>query len=128
MHEQIEKILSGQLIVINIGLRGFAESFEEQEVEVVQVDWTPPAGGDQEMIDLLERICCRVGWVSRIGGQHLLQMAGGCFAVHHFSARSYRLPCVQVERAIEAGLIPIGVDTYNWRVTARRPDRCGCGL
>jgi len=54
MHEQIEKILSGQLIVINIGLRGFAESFEEQEVEVVQVDWTPPAGGDQEMIDLLE--------------------------------------------------------------------------
>jgi len=56
MHEQIEKILSVQLIVINIGLRGFAESFEEQEVEVVQVDWTPPAGGDQEMIDLLENI------------------------------------------------------------------------
>ncbi len=56
MHEQIEKILSGQLIVINIGLRGFAESFEEQEVEVVQVDWTPPAGGDQEMIDLLESL------------------------------------------------------------------------
>ncbi len=54
MHEPIEKILSAQLIVINMGLRGFAESFEEQEVEVVQVDWTPPAGGDQEMIDLLE--------------------------------------------------------------------------
>jgi len=56
MYEQVEKIISGQLIVINIGLRGFAESFEEQEVEVVQVDWTPPAGGDQEMIDLLENI------------------------------------------------------------------------
>ena len=54
MHEKIKKILSGHLIVINIGLRGFAESLEEQEVEVVQVDWTPPAGGDQEMIDLLE--------------------------------------------------------------------------
>jgi FdrA protein len=56
MHEQIEKILSGQLIVVNIGLRGFAESFEDQEIEVVQIDWTPPAGGDQEMIDLLENL------------------------------------------------------------------------
>ena len=56
MHDQIEKILSGQLIVINIGLRGFAESFEEQEVEVIQIEWTPPAGGDQKMIDLLENL------------------------------------------------------------------------
>jgi len=56
MHEQIEKILSGKLIVVNIGLRGFAESFEDQEVEVVHIDWTPPAGGDQELIDLLENL------------------------------------------------------------------------
>ena len=56
MHEKIKIILSGQLVVINIGLRGFAESFEDQEVDVVQVDWTPPAGGDQEMIDLLENL------------------------------------------------------------------------
>ncbi len=56
MHEQIEKILSGQIIVVNIGLKGFAESFEEQEIDVVQIDWAPPAGGDQEMIDLLENL------------------------------------------------------------------------
>ena len=56
MYEKFVKILSGNLIVINIGLRGFAESLEDQEVEVVQVDWTPPAGGDQEMIDLLENL------------------------------------------------------------------------
>lgn len=56
MHEQIEKILSGNLIVINVGLRGFAESLEAQEIDVVQVDWNPPAGGDQEMIDLLENL------------------------------------------------------------------------
>jgi FdrA protein len=54
MHEKTEKILSGHLIVINIGLRGFAESLEEQEVDVVHVEWTPPAGGDQDLIDLLE--------------------------------------------------------------------------
>ena len=56
MYEKIKKILSGQLVVINIGLRGFAESLEDQEVDVVQVDWTPPAGGDQEMIDLLDNL------------------------------------------------------------------------
>ena len=56
MHEQIKKMLSGQLIVVNIGLRGFAESFEDQEIEVVHIDWTPPAGGDQELIDLLENL------------------------------------------------------------------------
>ena len=56
MHEQIGKILSGNLIVINIGLRAFAESIEDQEIEVVQIDWTPPAGGDQEMIELLENL------------------------------------------------------------------------
>jgi FdrA protein len=54
MYGNIEEILSGPLIVINIGLSGFAESLEEQEVEVVQVNWAPPAGGDQELIDLLE--------------------------------------------------------------------------
>jgi hypothetical protein len=56
MEDKVEELLQGQLVVINIGLRGFAESLEQQEVEVVQVDWIPPAGGDQEMIDLLEKL------------------------------------------------------------------------
>ena len=54
MSDKVDEVLSEPLVVINIGLRGFAESLEKQEVEVVQVDWAPPAGGDQEMIDLLE--------------------------------------------------------------------------
>jgi len=56
MEDKIEELLQEQLVVINIGLRGFKESFEQQDVEVVQVDWIPPAGGDQEMIDLLEKL------------------------------------------------------------------------
>jgi len=56
MGEKIERILSGQLVVVNIGLRGFAESIEDQEIEIVHIDWTPPAGGDQEMIGLLENL------------------------------------------------------------------------
>ena len=49
-----DEILREPLVVINLGLAGFALSLEQQQVEVVQVDWVPPAGGDQEMIDLLE--------------------------------------------------------------------------
>jgi DNA-binding TFAR19-related protein (PDSD5 family) len=56
MEDKVEELLQEQLVVINIGLRGFAESLEMQEVEVIQVDWVPPAGGDEEMIDLLEKL------------------------------------------------------------------------
>jgi hypothetical protein len=51
---EIDAVLREPLVVINLGLAGFALSLEQQQVEVVQVDWVPPAGGDQEMIDLLE--------------------------------------------------------------------------
>jgi hypothetical protein len=49
-----EGFLQEELVVINVGLRGFSESLEGQGTEVAQVDWVPPAGGDPEMIDLLE--------------------------------------------------------------------------
>ncbi len=47
-------ILQQPLVVINVGLKDFAESLEAQEADVIQVDWAPPAGGDQEMIELLK--------------------------------------------------------------------------
>jgi hypothetical protein len=54
MRSKIQDLLNEPLVVINIGIRGFAENLEKQEVEVIQVDWIPPAGGDKEMIDLLK--------------------------------------------------------------------------
>jgi hypothetical protein len=56
MPSKIDDLLQKPVIVINLGLKKFAESLEEQQVEVVQVDWVPPAGGDQEMIDLLDQL------------------------------------------------------------------------
>jgi hypothetical protein len=56
MPSNIDDLLQKPIIVINLGLKKFAESLEEQQVEVVQVDWVPPAGGDQEMIDLLDQL------------------------------------------------------------------------
>jgi len=49
-------IFDKPLIVINIGVRKFAESLSEQEIDVIHIDWTPPAGGDEEMIDLLNEL------------------------------------------------------------------------
>jgi hypothetical protein len=54
METESIKLLSEPIVVINIGLSQFAKSMEEQGVEVVQVDWVPPAGGDKEMMDLLD--------------------------------------------------------------------------
>jgi hypothetical protein len=56
MENKIEQLLSGPMIVINVGISQFSKSLEAQGVEVVQVDWTPPADGDQEMIDLLDQL------------------------------------------------------------------------
>ena len=56
MPSNIDDLLQQPVIAINLGLKKFAESLEEQQVEVMQVDWVPPAGGDQEMIDLLDQL------------------------------------------------------------------------
>ena len=56
MQAKIDELLQKPVVVINLGLKKFAESLEEQQVEVVQVDWVPPAGGDKEMVDLLDQL------------------------------------------------------------------------
>ena len=56
MESNIDKLLKKPVVVVNLGLKKFAESLEEQQVEVVQVDWVPPAGGDKKMMDLLDQL------------------------------------------------------------------------
>jgi hypothetical protein len=56
VNENQEGLIDQPLVVINVGLKDFAKNLELQGAEVVQVDWVPPAGGDQEMIDLLEAL------------------------------------------------------------------------
>jgi hypothetical protein len=54
METLVGKLLSGPVVAINLGLKLFGVSLEQQGVDVVQVEWAPPAGGDQEMMDLLD--------------------------------------------------------------------------
>ena len=56
MQSIINELFQKPMIVVNLGLKKFAESLEEQKVEVVQVDWVPPAGGDKELMDLLDQL------------------------------------------------------------------------
>ena len=41
---------------INAGLESFAESIEDQDARAIQVDWRPPAGGNEKLAALLERM------------------------------------------------------------------------
>ncbi len=52
----IRQPLSGPLKVVNLGLEGFARDLESHGVEVVQLNWSPPAGGDPKRADLLSRL------------------------------------------------------------------------
>jgi len=56
MKNKIVSLLDDPIIVINLGLKKFSESLDDQSVQVVQVDWTPPAGGDKEVIELLDEL------------------------------------------------------------------------
>lgn len=52
----IARWADGPLRVVNIGLELFAEELRAEGVEVVHVDWRPPAGGNPRLAGLLERL------------------------------------------------------------------------
>ncbi|KKL56168.1 hypothetical protein LCGC14_2057830 [marine sediment metagenome] len=51
-----EKLFNKELKVINIGIEMFAIDLEKQDVDVIHVNWRPPAGGDLEILKLLEKL------------------------------------------------------------------------
>lgn len=53
---ETKDLLVMPLTVINIGLDEFARDLELQDVPVVNVDWSPPAGGDPKLADLLSKL------------------------------------------------------------------------
>ncbi len=44
------------LAAINIGIESFTESLESQNAQVIQVDWRPPASGNEKLMSILERM------------------------------------------------------------------------
>jgi hypothetical protein len=49
-------VFTEPLRVINVGLELFAEDFTAAGIEVVHLDWRPPAGGNPRLAALLARL------------------------------------------------------------------------
>ena len=56
MPNKLEELLQQGPIAINIGVYDFAETLQIQGVQVIHVIWTPPAGGDPELMELLDQL------------------------------------------------------------------------
>jgi hypothetical protein len=49
-------LLGQPLKVINVGLDLFHQTLKLQEAKVLQVDWQPPADGDQRLTKILDKL------------------------------------------------------------------------
>ena len=56
LNDKQESLLDKPLKAINIGLEIFFDSLTAQGAKVVQVDWKPPASGDERLAKLLEKL------------------------------------------------------------------------
>jgi len=54
--DKLKDLLQNGPIAINIGIFDFAETLKIQGVEVIHLNWSPPAGGDPELIELLDQL------------------------------------------------------------------------
>jgi FdrA protein len=50
------KAFSEPLAAINVGVESFYESLKAQGVQTVQVDWRPPAAGNEDLMSILEKM------------------------------------------------------------------------
>jgi hypothetical protein len=51
-----QRLLMDKVSVVNVGLEGFVKDLRDCDIEVVHVDWAPPAGGDPKMAALLAKL------------------------------------------------------------------------
>src|SRR5207248_1504300 len=57
----MRSLLEGELQPVSVGAPLFAETLEQQGVDVGRVEWQPPADGDAELASILTR-----SWVATI--------------------------------------------------------------
>ena len=50
------ELLGAKVKVVNVGLEGFVKDLKDCDIDVVHLDWQPPAGGDPEMAALLAKL------------------------------------------------------------------------
>lgn len=53
LNKVAELLDSSEIRIINLGLNLFAETYKQNGMVVIHIDWQPLAGGDNELIDML---------------------------------------------------------------------------
>ena len=54
MSMTLDALLQSRPVFINIGVRDFGDGLKASGFEVVQLNWSPPAGGDADLAVLLD--------------------------------------------------------------------------
>ncbi|MCX2563186.1 hypothetical protein [Acetobacter thailandicus] len=54
--QQPSPLFEQTLSVVNIGIDLFAETLRQQSVDVVQVQWSPPATQNEDLMNLLDSL------------------------------------------------------------------------
>lgn len=76
-----QSLFSQPLNVINVGIAMFSDDLKKQNVEVTQLDWTPPGQGNMQVVQALDNIANYPA-----GGQNRLRESAGAGA--HYSVTS----------------------------------------
>ena len=53
---KISELLGTDLTVVNVGLDDFAADLQALGIDVVHVEWVPPAGGNAKLAALLSKL------------------------------------------------------------------------
>ena len=56
MQDQAQELLQYIPVIVNIGVLDFSHNLQTQGAQVIQVDWSPPASGDEEILTLLDKL------------------------------------------------------------------------
>lgn len=54
--DRLPELLARGPVAVNVGIRDFARSLRDQGVDVIEVDWAPPAEDDPELLRILDEI------------------------------------------------------------------------
>ena len=70
-------VLAAPPRVVSVGLDLFAEELTRAGVPVIQLAWSPPAGGDPRLTAMLERLAERAEQIERANDEVLTRLVGG---------------------------------------------------
>jgi Protein of unknown function (DUF1116) len=99
-----EGLLDGPVRIINIGLKGFADELDQQGVDVTQIDWSPPAGGNAQLANLLSRLNSSVASsIDQANAEALQRMLAADPVLVDVIPASQAIPGLQEKMILHAG-------------------------